>query len=130
MRKRLTVRRDTRRGGNRGSREEAREEALLAPPWDPVPEDRRPKAKVEAYSRIIHYVRDAFLAWQEKHPALAGDDRHQRGLECSVLGLGGILDILDDYTIEYPKEPIPEVNPEDVSGLEPEEGSEGKDDER
>jgi hypothetical protein len=57
-------------------------------------------------------MKSCFDAYAKAHPERAQEARFWEGLECSVFGVGEILEILEDYSIGYPDVDAPPVDEE------------------
>lgn len=64
----------------------------------------RPKARVEAYGRIIARVKKSFVDYAATNPENAQDEAFESWIELTISDIAHVLEILDDYAIEYKKE--------------------------
>jgi hypothetical protein len=89
---------------------EQREETIEAI----LEEVARPKARVHAYGRIIARVKLSFEDYVKQFPNAAANKDFEAWIDHIVIDIGDILEILDEYSIEYQNE----EREEDVTGEE------------
>lgn len=71
----------------------------------------QPHPRNQLYGRIIASAQDSLAGFLRTYPEWAGDERSQRGTEFWMLWIGDLLNLLDEYDVQYPQPEDPEEKP-------------------